>query len=488
MSNTAFSTYKRLLALTKPYIGYFLLGVLGTIMLSGVDSLFMASIKPVIDKGFVKRDTVFVALLPLCVILIFLARGLANFMSSYYISRVSRAITRDLRAQIFSKLQRLSAGFFDTTSSGHLISTMLYNVEQVSQASSSVLITIVRETTLFFGLVIVMFVVNWRLASLFLLILPPIAWVIQWSSRRMRRLGVYAQEAMGDVTHIAGESIDNYRVVRLHAGIAYQEKKFFDAVNKNFQRELKITVTSSIGGSLTQTLFAIPLAIALGIATSPYLHVSAGSFASIIATMVSLLQPARRLTNVNNTIQKGIAGAISIFQILDKEEEVDQGVLTLSRAQGEIIFDRVCFQYQSSDRAILKNMSFTVPAGKTIALVGKSGGGKSTIVSLLPRFYEICGGEIRLDGKNIGAYSLESLRQQMAFVSQNTTLFDDTVAKNIAFGIENPDREDIVRAAEAAYAMEFISQLPNGLDTLIGENGVLLSGGSVNVLRLHVPY
>lgn len=477
MKHSGLQTYKRLLKATKPYISYFVIGVIGTALLSAIDASFMGFIKPIIDLGFVKRQSSFIHMLPFLVIAIFLARGIASFLSDYYIRRVSRSVVRDFRCQLFAKLQRLPAYFFDAHSSGHVISTILYNVEQVAEASSSVLITVLRQISLFVGLVIVMLVVNWRVSLLFILIVPFIIGIVRWSSRRMRRLGTRAQEAIANVTHITGETVDGYRVVRLHGGEAHQNKKFMDAANSNFHRELKIGVTSSISSSVTQTLFAIPLAIALAIATSPFFHVTAGSFASIIAAMVSLLQPVRRLTGVNSAIQRGIAGAESIFAMLDEPDEIDTGEKTLSRAKGDITFDQVSFHYRSSERPILKALSFQIPAGKTFAVVGKSGGGKTTLVSLLPRFYEIVSGSIKIDEVDIRDYRLKDLRHQFAFVSQNTVLFDDTVFNNIAYGIQNPDREAVLRAANAAYAMEFIDQLPQGLDTIVGENGVLLSGG-----------
>ena len=291
----------------------------------------------------------------------------------------------------------------------------------------------------------------------------------------MRRLSASVQQSVGDVTHVAGESIDGYRVVRLHGGEAYETQKFHQATRANLQRELKVVVTNSVGTSAIQMLFAIPIAVTLLIATNPTMHITAGSFAAIIAAMISLLRPIRRVSMVNNEIQKGVAAAESIFQMLDDVTEKDTGTLPLSRVKGDITFDHLSFIYQNSDRLVLKDIHFAVPAGRTIAIVGKSGSGKSTLMNLLPRFYEISEGVIRIDGVDIRDYRLVDLRKQFAFVSQDTTLFDDTVANNIAYGFsEAVDRADIIRAAEAAYAMEFITQLPEGLDTVIGEDGVLL--------------
>src|SRR3990167_5431739 len=478
MTNTGLGTYKRLLLCAKPYWKLFMLGVFGTLVLSGADSGFTGLIKPIIDLAFVKRDGWFIHFLPVLIIVIFILRGIASFMAMYFISRVARTVVCDLRRAIFEKLLHLPASFYDRNSSGYILSTIVYNVEQVAQACSDALMILLRESTLALGLIIVMFWVSWRLSLLFVVIAPLIAWVVKWSSRRMRRLSASVQQSVGDVTHVAGESIDGYRVVRLHGGESYEVQKFYHATRANLQRELKVVVTNSIGTSSIQMLFAIPIAITLLIATNPTMHITAGSFAAIVAAMISLLRPIRRVSMVNNEIQKGVAAAESIFQMLDETAEPDLGSKTLSRVKGDIVFDQVCFTYQGTDHAVLKSIQFSVPAGKTIAIVGKSGSGKSTLVNLLPRFYDIQSGVIRIDGVDIRTFSLVDLRKQFAFVSQDTTLFDDTVANNIAYGFsEQIDRAAIIQAAEAAYAMEFIQQLPEGLDTLIGEDGVLLSGG-----------
>lgn len=477
-SNSAFQTYKRLLQSAKPYWILFLLGAIATIIVSGTDATFTGLIKPIIDESFIKRDRSFIHWLPILIFGIFIIRGIAGFVSSYCISRVARTVVRDLRRLIFSRLLQLPAAFYDRNSSGYILSTIVYNVEQVAQACSDALMTVIRESSLAIGLIIVMFVVSWKLSLLFIIIAPFIMWVVKWSSVRMRRLSANVQQSVGDVTHVAGEGIDGYRVVRLYGGQEYENEKFNVATKNNLQRELKIVVTNGVGTSSMQLLLAIPIAVTLLVATNPSLHISAGSFAAIVAAMISLLRPVRRMSMVNTEIQKGVAAAESIFKMADEEVEKDTGTRTLSRVKGNIDFRNVSFEYSTSKRPVLKNINFTATAGQTVAIVGKSGGGKSTLVNLLPRFYEITSGSITIDDVNIDVYQLAELRKQFAFVSQDTTLFDDTVANNIAYGSTGPvDREKIIRAATAAHAMEFISQMQNGLDTKIGEDGVLLSGG-----------
>src|SRR3990167_1345555 len=476
-TNTGLDTYKRLLQYAKPYWMLFVLGAIGTIILSLSDAGFAWLVKPIINHGFVKRDRSFIHWLPILIFCIFMIRGIAGFISSYFISRVARTVVRDLRRLIFVKLLHLPATFYDRNSSGYILSTIVYNVEQVAQACSDALLTCLRESSLAIGLIAVMFVVSWQLSLLFLLIVPLIAWVVKWCSVRMRRLSTNVQQSVGDVTHVAGEGIDGYRVIRLYGGQQYEDDKFNRATKANLQRELKIVVTNSVGTSSVQLLFAIPIAVTLLVATNPALHISPGSFASIVTAMITLLRPVRRMSMVNTEIQKGVAAAESIFQMEDEEIEKDTGTRMLSRVKGDIAFHNVCFEYNTSSRSILKNINFRVKAGQTVAIVGKSGSGKSTLMNLLPRFYEINSGEISIDGVNINTYQLAELRKQFAFVSQDTTLFDDTVANNIAYGQAPLAKEKIMRAAQAAHATEFISQLPSGFDSKIGEDGVLLSGG-----------
>lgn len=471
-------TYKRLLTFVRKYWAIFVLGIIGTTMLSLIDAGFTWMVKPIINQGFIHRDVYFIKWLPLVIIFIFLLRGVAGFISNYFINRVARNVVMDFRRLIFEKLLRLPAKFYDHNSSGHLLSTIIYNVEQVAQASSDALLTCLRESSLAIGLIAVMLVVNWRLSLLFLVISPLIAWVLKWSSSRLRRLSSSVQESVGDVTHVADEGIQAYKVIRLFGGQKYERKKFFLATKRNQQHELKVVITNSVGTAIVQLLIAIPIAITLLFATMPSMNVSAGSFAAIVAAMISLLRPVRRMTLVNAEIQKGVAGAGSIFTILDEEVEKDVGTRTLERSEGRIEYKNVNFRYVSSKGLTLRDITFSVEPGQTVAIVGRSGSGKSTLINLLPRFYEAHEGEIKIDGANIAEYRLMDLRRQFALVSQNTTLFDDTIANNIAYSVgDTVTREHIHEAARSAHAMEFIKQLPNGLDTLIGENGVLLSGG-----------
>lgn len=470
-------TYKRLLSATLKYWPIFLLGILATLVLSLIDAGFAWLVKPIIDKGFISRNTHFIRWLPPTVLIVFVFRGVVGFSSNYFIYHVARYVVMDFRRAIFCHLLKLPARFYDRHNSGHLLSTIIYNVEQVAEASSDALVTVLRQGSLVIGLIGVMFVVSWQLALLFLIISPIIAWVVKKVSVRLRRLSSNVQKSMGEVTHVANEGIDAYKVIRLYGGQDYENQKFHQATKSNRQRELKVIVTNSIGTSLVQLLIAVPIAVVLFFATQPSLGVSAGSFAAVASAMIMLLSPMRRLTLMNSYIQKGIAGAESIFDLLDEDVEKDKGTVPLTRVKGKIEYRQVSFNYEQSQRTILSDVSFTVEPGKTIAIVGRSGSGKTTLINLLPRFYEISTGDITIDGINIQDCRLQDLRNQFALVSQHTALFNDTIARNIAYAQADADPKAVLAAAEAAHAMEFINQMPDGMNTVVGEDGVLLSGG-----------
>ncbi len=472
-------TYRRLLQVTKQYWLCFLLGVVATAAMSLVDAGFAWMIKPIIDKGFINRDISFIHWLPFMVIVIFLFRGIFVFLSTYCVSRVSRSVVRDFRRQLFDHLLKLPTQFYDKSNSGQLISTMIYNVEQVAQASSTALLTILQEATLVIGLVAVIISVSWELFILFLIILPIIMWIMKRNGSRLKRISTSVQKSVGEVTRVAAESITAQQVVRLYGGQAYERAKFFKATQANQERELKIAVVNSSGTSMVQLLLSLLIAVVLIFATMPSLHVTAGAFGTVISSVIMLLRPMRRLTTVHSLIQKGVAGAESIFAVLDEETEQDQGTFTVARTRGEVRFSQVNFGYQTGKEIVLEDINFAVQPGKVVAIVGRSGAGKSTLINLLPRFYDIHQGSITIDGVDVRDYKLESLRRQFALVSQHSVLFNDTVAHNIAYGQEDgmASRAQIEAAARAAYAWEFIEEFPQGLDTMIGENGVLLSGG-----------
>lgn len=470
--------YKRLLRYVKRYWIAFALGLFGTALAAIVDAAFAWFLKPILDRGFIARDVSFIRWLPLFIIGAFLLRGVASFIAEYYMTWVGRQVIMGFRQSIFSHLLRLPARFYDSTSSGQLLSTLTYNVEQLAKVSTDAIVTIVRESFLIVGLIVVMIVISWKLTLWFMVAIPLIFGVARFASKRMRRLSQNLQQSMGEVTHVAEETIEGYKVIRTFGGESYESQKFAAATQRNRQREMKIISTNLLGTISVQQIAGIAIAITIFLATSPGTQLTAGGFASMLAAMLSILKPMRNLTSVSSTIQRGIAAAESIFVLLDEPAEKDTGRTTIQRVSGQIEYRDVNFTYPQSQHPALRHIQFKVEPGQVVALVGRSGSGKSTLVNLLPHFYDNYTGTILVDGHDIRTLRLADLRNQCAIVSQHVTLFNDTIAHNIAYGrFSEATEAEIIHAAEMAHAMEFIRELPQGLNTLVGENGVLLSGG-----------
>lgn len=470
-------TYRRLLAYVKRNWGWFLLGILGTIFLAATDAGLIWFLKPLLNKGFVAKDMHFIHYLPLILVVAFVVRGLSNFSSGYCLARVARSTVMEIRQEVLDKLLRLPATFYDTTTSGQLLSTIIYNVEQIANASTNSLITLVQESAFIVGLVIIMLKASWQLSLLFFVAVPTMVWIARYSSRRMRGLNKAVQDSMSELTQVAEEVIDGYKVIRTFGGEKYETQKFESLLGRNRFRELKVVVTSSLASTAVQLIAGGVVVITIYLATSHLTHITAGGFASMVSAMLLLLKPMRNLAAVNSIIQRGLTAANSIFTLLDEKAERDEGVHTLAAVKGALEYRDVSFAYVPN-QPVLQGINFQVNSGETVALVGRSGSGKSTLVNLLPRFYDHYTGKIFIDGIDIRELKLHDLRSQFALVSQHVTLFNDTIAHNIAYGqLSHVSESMIIRAAKAAHAMEFIEQLPDGLNTLIGENGVLLSGG-----------
>jgi subfamily B ATP-binding cassette protein MsbA len=479
-SYTSWAVYLRLVKSALPYWLFFVIGFLGTIFATGTDALLIRGLKPLMDdwESLIHGGQWWFSWLPLLIIGMFLLRSIAYFLSNYYLTSVGRNIVRDFRKRIFAHLMHLPAGYYDKESSGKLLSTLIYNTEQVATASTEAVLTILQEGMKLTWLFIVMFSISWQLTLVFMATAPVVSLIIRYSSKRLRLLSSNVQSSMGDLTHAAEEGIENYKVVRIFGGEEHEKQKFFEAAHKNRHREMKVVVTSSLGTSLTQLITSIPIAIIIFVATMPSLHISFGGFGAFIVAILTMLTPLRRLTKINTEIQRGVAGAHSIFALLDEELEKDTGTKTLKSALGKIEYNNVSFRYPRTRKSVLHDIDFKIEPGQNIALVGRSGSGKSTLVGLLPRFYDVFSGDILLDGVNIQDYKLLDLRKQFSVVSQHLTLFNDTIANNIAYGSLHDATEDkILKAAEAAHILEFIKTLPDGLNTMVGENGLLLSGG-----------
>jgi subfamily B ATP-binding cassette protein MsbA len=472
--------YRRLLSHVWPYRHAFLLAIVGNILYGIVDAGMIAFLKPLLDEGFVNHNMAFIQWIPMMVIGIFVLRGMATFLSTYFMGWVGRQVVMNFRQAMFAQVLKLPTAYFDKTSSGEILSKITFNVEQVANASTDAFTVMIRETCTAIALIAVMLTISWRLTLLFVVVVPMMAAIMHVVSRRMRLVSSRVQDSMGGVTHVAEEAIEGQKVIKAFGGQAYEIQQFDKATQHNRRQEMKMIVTSAVSIPMIQFVGSFALAATIYLATLEPTHalssaISPGAFAAMMTAMISLLKPLKQLTKVNSNIQKGIAGAASIFDFLDEKPEPDTGSQVLTAPKGNVRFHKVCFSYHSEGQT-LENISFDVKAGETVALVGRSGGGKSTLVNLLPRFYE-SSGEILIDGISVSDLSLKSLREQIAIVSQQVILFNDTVAKNIAYGCENASKEAIIAAATSAHARDFIEGLPQGFDTMVGENGVRLSGG-----------
>jgi subfamily B ATP-binding cassette protein MsbA len=480
--------YKRLLGYAWHYWPVFLLAVLAMAVVAGTEAGFAWIMKPMLDGTFVEKDPSIIKWIPYGLLIIVVVRGFAGFISSYGMAYVGRNIIRDMRRQMFSQLMHLPTAYYDRNSSGQLTSKLIYDVERVAQAATKAVTIVVRDTFTILGLMFMMFYVSWKLAMVFLLIAPLITVLVVAVSKRFRRISKRIQSSMGNVTQKSQEITEGHRVIKMFGGENYEEKYFSKINEDNRQQNMKLEATRAVSVPVSQFLGACGLAVILYFATSDEMLkvLTVGTFMSFLTASMLLLAPMKRLTMVQATVQQGIAAAQSVFQLLDENKERNTGSKEIKRAKGRIEFKNVTFSYDSDrDREegkekgnVLSNISFTAEEGETIALVGRSGSGKSTLASLLPRLYDVSEGDILLDSIPVQDLTMENLREQIAVVSQDITLFNDTITKNIAYGaLADMSEEDINRAAKAAHALEFIRELPEGFDTIIGDKGVLLSGG-----------
>jgi len=456
-----------------------IIGIIASMIYSGISAWFVHFLQPLLNKGLVEKNMHFLRWAPFLVLVAFASRGLASFFSTYNIALVSRNLIMCLRTDLFAHLQRLPARFYDNSTSGQTISVILYNVDQVANAGADVLTTAIQASFLILGLLIVMFSISWKLSLMYFIIIPLVTVIMRVGSLRARRLSLSIQDTVSEMIHSVEENIDGYKVVRGFDGQISEVEKFNKAAKANRQREMKLITARSMSVSGVQLVAALALSATLYIATLDIANsfLSAGGFVALVAAMLALLKPMKDLTTMQNKLYRGLAGAQTVFEFLDQQPEIDTGTKKLKRAEGHIEFSQVNFSYDQ-EKTVLHDVSFKVQPGEIVALVGRSGSGKSTVINLLPRFYTDYTGQITLDGIPTGDYFLTDLRLQFSMVSQNVTLFNDTIAHNIAYGrLANVTEKQILQAAKAAYALDFIEQLPQGMHTVIGENGVLLSGG-----------
>lgn len=487
--DSSLKIYLRLLSYVRPYVGMFLISILGFVIFASTQPMLAGILKYFVD-GLSNpeavlfpnvpylRDLQLLQAVPILIVLIAAWQGLGSYLGNYFLAKVSLGLVHDLRVELFNKLLVLPNRYFDTHNSGHLISRITFNVTMVTGAATDAIKVVIREGLTVVFLFIYLIWMNWQLTLVMLAILPLIAVMVGSTSKKFRKQSKKIQVAMGDVTHVASETIQGYRVVRSFGGEGYEQTRFAKASQGNTDKQLRMTKTGAIYTPMLQLVIYTAMAVLMFLVLYMRGDATAGDLVAYITAAGLLPKPIRQLSEVSSTVQKGVAGAESIFEQLDVAPELDTGTVERERVSGLLEVRNLNFTYPGTDRQVLNGINFTAKPGQMIALVGRSGSGKSTLAGLIPRFYHHNEGEVLLDGVEIADYQLRNLRRHIALVTQSVTLFNDSIANNIAYGdLADAPREDVVAAAADAYAKEFVDRLPEGFDTQVGENGVLLSGG-----------
>ncbi len=473
----AWRIYQRLLRYLKPYVFWFGLSVLGYIIYAAANVMYSHVMEKLV-VAIESEDPAARWLVPLLIVGATLMRGLGMFIGGYFMAKVAFNVVNDLRVQVFNHMTRLPVGVFDEKPSGHMISLITYNINGVTVAATDALKKGIREGATVIGLLGWLFYLDWKLTLLFLSVAPIMGLLVTKVAKRLRRLSSKVQDSVGDITQVSSEMINGYQVMRTFGGEAYEQDRFMQASKKNYAQNMKIIVTSAANAPVMHLLIAVAMSLLIYAALSFMQMDSTAAFIGYITAVGLIVTPIRQLGEVAPMILKGVAAADSVFTLLDIHPEKDTGTYEAARVKGDVDFNNVSFSYANQERPALRKVNLSVRAGEVIALVGKSGSGKSTLVSLLNRFHDIDAGEVLIDGVSVRDYRLDNLRSQIALVNQNVTLFNNSVAGNIAYGsLQHATPEAIRAAADAAYATEFIEKLPEGFDTVIGESGARLSGG-----------
>ncbi|KHD06954.1 lipid transporter ATP-binding/permease [Candidatus Thiomargarita nelsonii] len=472
--------YLRLLGYVAPYWRVFALAILAIIVMALTDPILAALIQPLLDGGFVDKDPTMMKWMPIFLIILFSIKGLSLLASNVGMTWVASRLVMDLRVAMFSKILTLPTSEFDKTSSGVLLSKVTYDVNRVMAAATEALIILVRDSLTVLGLLAWMFYLNWMLSLIVFTVLPLTIVIIRLVSRRLRRMNTSMQDAMGYITRVLEEAIGGHKLVKVFGGHRYEQNRFQFASNQVRQLEVKTKIISGLSVFIVQILTASALGVIIYIAAqqSAADNITVGGFVSLFTAMGLLFSPIKRLTQVNDKLQQGLAAAQSVFNLIDQASEISPPKGDLARFSGKLTFQHLHFAYEGQASPALQDISLSIMPGETVAFVGASGSGKTSLANLIPHFYSVTEGQLLVDDVNINDLPLETLRANIAIVSQDVVLFNDSVAANIAYGaMAEAPRDKIIAAAQAAYAMEFIEQMSDGLDTPIGERGVKLSGG-----------
>ena len=476
----AADTYRRLWQFVLPYKLVALIAVLGMAATAVIEGSLVYLLEPLLDEALAAKNLETARWIPLAFVSIFIARGISGFATEYSLGWIGRNVISALRRTVFSKFLTLPARFFEERTAGPLLSRLTYNVEMVAESVTSVVTIAVRDVLTVVAAFVVMYIQSPKLLLFISIVFPIIALVVKYLGKAFRRYSGRIQDSVGEVTQVTEEIVRGNRVVKIFGGYEYETNRLEEVDGRNRKQNLKLIWVRSLGVAITQVIFGFGVAGVIYMAALESINgdLTSGQFISFFSAMMLMLQPVRRITNVNATIQRGVAAGDSLFQVIDEDDEIDEGTIVKESVAGHLEFRNIEFTYGSSNDAVIADLSVSVEPGKSLAIVGHSGSGKSTLVSLLPRFYDVDAGEILLDGTPIRELTLENLRDNISLVSQDVVLFNDTITNNLSYGqLRKHSPEEILRAAEAAHVREFAEDMPNGLDTIVGDRGVLLSGG-----------
>src|SRR5450631_907247 len=467
----SWSVYRRLLKYAKPYLGVFLIGVLGAILFAASNAALAYLVQKFLHGAFLVKNPDVLWEVPIGVVVLFTLRGIGDYVQSYYPSWVGRQVIKGLRRDVFSHYLRLPTPYLDRQQSGHLLSKLTNNIELVAAAATSAAISLIGDSLTIIGLLITLFYMNWRLAAFCLAVAPVIAWLMQIANRSFRRYSERIQNSMGDITRVAKEAIDAHRLIKIFNAEDHQTERFEKVNEHNRASNMKLIRAKAISNPVVQCIASIALASVLYVAIRQVFshHMEVDDFFGFLTALMLIPAPLRSLVNMSGPLQQGIAAGQSVFEILDHPTEGSGGTRTLARARGEIEFRNVSFAYAGDKGDVLRDVSFSVHSGQTVAFVGPSGSGKTTLVSLVPRFYDAQQGSVLLDGVDVRDYRLTDLRTQVSLVSQDVVLFNDTIRNNIAFNATDKTDAEVEAAARAANVMEFVNQQPDGFDTLLAD-------------------
>lgn len=471
--------YRRLLGYARPHLGMFMVGVVGMLLFAATDSALAFLVQKFLAGAFVEPDPRIIWAIPLGAVVLFLLRGIGDYVSNYFPGWVGRQVIKSMRGELFAHYLRLPVRYYEQAATGDLLSRLTLNIERVAEATTNSVTVLIRDTLTIIGLIGMLFWYNWQLAAFVLLLAPPISWLIQFINRAFRRYSARIQASMGDVTRVAKEALDAQRVIKAFNAEQHEEAVFEAANERNRHSNMRLIAARALANPVVQLIAALGLAGVLFFSIRQVFtqEMRVDEFMAFLTALLLITAPLRRLVQVFGPLQEGIAAGASVFQVLDTPVEDEGGPLRIARARGAVEFRDVGFTYQAVQGAVLNGVSFVADPGQTVALVGRSGSGKSTLASLLPRFHDPDTGAVLLDGHDLREYRRADLRTQVSLVSQEVVLFDESIRRNIAFGLCEPDDPRVEAAARAAFVTEFADELPQGLDTPVGERGSLLSGG-----------